>query len=411
MGEMNTTKSSTYIYTGIVSLLGVLVSFFLIREFYGTAGDFVNSLCSVTGGDNGCATVAASSYSGFRGIPFLGDIPVALFGFTYYGLLAFLSYSGFKNPQESINSLRSVFLLSILGLVVDLALFAVSIFLVRAICPLCIFTYVLTLFLGIISFMELKKIEDGKSLWKIPELPFLKKESFNFLLIILFFITCGLAGGRAGSGGTQMAATGDQSLIQKKIDAYESAPKLNLDLNDIPFSGDPKAPITIVKFADFNCGHCMHTSHLLRQILQEYSGLVKVYYKNFPLDGNCNPIMSRKSPDSSSCIAAGASICAHKQSKFKPTYEDIYTDTEKGIRHSALSVLEIAKRNNLNIPNFTSCMGSKEVSDSIVRDVREAERINITSTPSLFINDRAIEPGTPDPIFLRALLNHISKKI
>jgi len=216
---MNTPKSNTFLYTGIISLLGVITSFFLIREFYGTAGDFVNSLCSVTGGDNGCETVAASTYSGIRGIPFFGDIPVALFGFTYYGFILSLSYTGNKHPEESEDTLRLIFQLSLLGLLVDIILFGISIFLVRAICPLCIFTYFVTLFLGIISYMELKRRQTGRIFWGFPPGLF-KKESFNYLLIVLFFITCGLAGGRMGRGGTQIASTGDQSLIQKKIDAY-----------------------------------------------------------------------------------------------------------------------------------------------------------------------------------------------
>jgi protein-disulfide isomerase len=121
--------------------------------------------------------------------------------------------------------------------------------------------------------------------------------------------------------------------------------------------------------------------------------------------------VTRKSPDGSSCVAAGASICASAQNKFKNVYEELYNDNERGIRHSTISVLEIAKKNNLNLQAFNACMSSKEVSDSIAKDVEEAEKLEIKSTPSLFINNKAIDPGTPDPIFLRALLTHLTKKI
>lgn len=411
MGVMNASKSKYFLFSGILSLIGTIISFLLIREFYGTSGDFVNSLCSISSPENGCATLALSDYSGIRGLPFFGDLPIALFGFTYYGFILYLSYFAGKEPESGEDVLKVIYMLISFGFLIDIILFFIMIFVVQTICTLCISTYLVTIIIGIFSIMELKK--RNLSLNPVGNISpvYIKKHTVTFLIVFLFFLTCGIGGGRLGGGSDSIASVSDQSLIQKKIEVYEKSPLLNLDLTDIPYSGSPGAPITIVKYADFNCGHCMHTSHILNQILQEYAGMVKVYYKNFPLDGNCNPLMVRKSPDSSSCIAAAASICGSKQNKFKNVYDGLYSDAEKGIRHSAVSVLDIAKRQNLNIQSFNSCMGSKEVSDSILKDVKEAEKINITSTPSLFINNRAIDPGTPDPVFLRSLLNQISKKI
>jgi protein-disulfide isomerase/uncharacterized membrane protein len=418
MGVMTTPKSqSFFLFTLFLSFVGAVLSFLLIREFYGTSGDFVNSLCTVSGGDNGCEKIALSSYSGFRNLPFIGDLPIALLGFTFYGLILGISYLGFKASEDAESGFVSLILaLSILGLLIDIILFSVMMFVVQVICPLCVSTYAVTLLLVIQSFREVQS-RGGSAV-----MDFLKKNTFihfrsnllNYMIIILFFLTCGIGGGRFSFGqssATKLGEESDQSTLQKKIDAYEKSPLLKLDIKDIPFIGDEKAPIVIVKYADFNCGHCMHTSLLLKQILQEYAGLVKVYYKNFPLDGNCNPLVSRKSPDASSCIAASASICGARQNKFKPVYEDIYRDTEKGIRHSTLSVLDIAKRSGLSIPTFNSCMSSKEVLETIYKDVEEAKILDIKSTPSLFVNNRALDPGTPDPIFLRALLSNLTKKL
>ena len=412
MGVMTTHNSNKiYIYTSILSILGILVSFWLIREFYGTAGDFIGSLCTVSGSENGCEKVAQSSLSGFRNLPFLGDIPIALFGFILYGMILGISYIGIKDNNGSSGSLRLIFSLAVLAFIADIILFSLMVFVIQTICPLCITTYFITILLLVFSFMELKRRSVSMNPLNDETLSYLKNNGLNYLIFILFFLTCGIAGGRYNSGATTIASQSDGTIIQKKIEVYEKSPILNIDLVGIPFAGDEKAPIVIVKFADFNCGHCMHTSLILRQILQEYSGIVKIYYKNFPLDGNCNTLMTRKSPDGSSCIAASASICANQQKKFKPIYEELYSDTERGIRHSSMTVLEIAKKQNLNIPTFNACMNSVETRDSINRDVLEAGKLNITSTPSLYINNKAIDPGTPDPIFLRALINHLTKKI
>ncbi len=418
MGVMTTPKSqSFFLFTLFLGFIGAILSFLLVREFYGTSGDFVNSLCSVSGGDNGCEKIAQSDFSGIRNLPFAGDIPIALFGFAFYGIILGTSYLGLKGTAETGDGYVSLLLLlSILGLAADLVLFSIMVFVVKAICPLCISTYAVTLLLVIKSYREVQARGGSKMIEFLKtNIPFnLKSNTLNYLIIVLFFLTCGIGGGKFQFGqstATKMGEESDKSTIQRKIEAYEKSPLLKLETKGIPFIGDEKAPITIVKFADFNCGHCMHTSFLLRQILQEYAGLVKVYYKNFPLDGNCNQIVSRKSPDGSSCIAASASICGAQQNKFKSVYEDLYSDTEKGIRHSTLSVIDIAKRANVSLPNFNTCMSSKDVVEAINRDVEEARILDIKSTPSLFINNRAIDPGTPDPVFLRALLSNLTKKL
>ena len=418
MGLMTSQNSKNYtLYILISSIIGIILSFFLIREFYGTAGDFVSSLCSISGSENGCEKVANSSYSGFRNLPFLGDIPIALFGFVFYGLIFGIAYLDFKSENVLHSGYKElIYGLTFFGLLIDIILFGISLFIINAICILCISTYIVTIVILILAHISLKKQGDSQNIMESLQkniFASFKSNLLNYSIIILFFLTCGIGGGRfsSNSSTTSMGGESDKNVIQKKIDAYEKGTVLKLETKGIPFSGDEKAPITIVKYADFNCGHCMHTSMILRQILQEYSGLVKVYYKNFPLDGNCNKMVARKSPDGSSCVAASASFCAYSQNKFKNVYEELYNDNERGIRHSTISVLEIAKKNNLNLLAFNACMSSKEVSDSIAKDVEEAEKLDIKSTPSLFINNKAIDPGTPDPIFLRALLTHLTNKI
>jgi len=121
--------------------------------------------------------------------------------------------------------------------------------------------------------------------------------------------------------------------------------------------------------------------------------------------------MNRKNPNASSCVAATGALCADKQNKFVPFYNALYEDSERGVRHSVPTVLEIAKNQGLNMQNFQSCLNSPEIKAKIAKDVDESEKLNIQSTPSLFINDKALDSGSPDPQFLKALVRHLSKKV
>ena len=59
---------------------------------------------------------------------------------------------------------------------------------------------------------------------------------------------------------------------------------------------------------------------------------------------------------------------------------------------------------------FRQCMNSQKILKQINQEVDGAEKVNIQSTPSLFINGKALQPGTPDPVYLRKLLKHLVDK-
>lgn len=406
-------KSKNVFLYGLMglSLVGLVLSFLLTQEYYGNAGGVVSSLCSAVGSEGSCDKVKDSSFSAFT-LPGLGVVPIALLGFTFYGFTGVLSFLGLKEEESKIQVSVLLFV-SLLALVIDAILFGISVFAIGAVCSLCAMTYLVSIGLVGLSFFVLKNLEPNKGVFTSMKeflIAGIKKNFVTYIIIGLGFFACGLGAGRYNSNpGTKMGSSKD--MIQASIEAYEKAGQVNINLNGIPFAGDEKAPIIIVKFADYNCGHCMHSSHILTGILAEFSGLVKVYYKNFPLDGNCNRLMQRKSPDASSCIAASAGYCAHKQKKFLPFYQALYMDTEQGVRHNPASVLKIAQDTGLNIPNFQSCMSGGEVAASIAKEVDEGDMLNIQSTPSLYVNGKPLTPGSPDPQFLRELIKHISAKL
>ncbi len=404
-------SKNSFLYSLLVlCLVGLTLSFLLTREYYGNAGELVSSLCSTVGSEGGCEKVKESSYSAFP-VFGLGVIPISLLGFVFYSFCGSLVFLALKE-EETKSQISILLFVSILGLFIDFVLLGISLFIIKAVCSLCAITYLVTICLVTLSVLLLKNLEPSKGIFTtMKENLFLeiKKKFLTYAIIFIGFFACGLFVGKYNSRQTSLASSKD--MIQAGIQAYEKAPSVNINLEGVPFAGDEKAPIVIVKYADYNCGHCMHTSHILTAVLAEFSGLVKVYYKNFPLDGNCNRLMQRKTPDASSCIAASASHCADKQKKFLPFYRALYLDTEQGVRHSPNSVLKIAQDLSLNIKNFQACMSSSEVANLIAKEVDEADKLNIQSTPSLFVNGKPLTPGSPDPQFLRELIRHISARL
>ncbi len=47
--------------------------------------------------------------------------------------------------------------------------------------------------------------------------------------------------------------------------------------------GDPAAPLTLIEFADYECGHCALAAPLMEAVLKHYPHKVKIAFRNFPL--------------------------------------------------------------------------------------------------------------------------------
>ncbi|AKP24588.1 Vitamin K epoxide reductase family protein [Leptospira interrogans serovar Manilae] len=391
----------------ILSVLGLIFSFLLIQKYYGDPSSVGETICNALSESGSCDKVSESAYSAIRNVPGLGDLPIALFGFLFYGFVGFLFVLSEIKKESAEANLRLAFYVLVLGLVADLGLFLLSVGVIKALCGLCAATYGVTIALLIVNFPTFKSLSD-KSIGTV--LNSLNGNFFNFIIVILSFFVLGLYGGKISTGGARLvsgAANGEKS-ISEQLKEFGTTPTVSIDLKDVPVVGDPNAPITIVKYADFNCGHCMHTSKILKSFLSEYNGIIKVAYKNFPLDGNCNRLVGRKSPEASSCVAASAALCANEQKKFYPVYTGLYDDNEAGVMHTAVTVTRLAEKNGLNMNQFRSCMSSTKIRDQINREVDEAEKLKINSTPTLFINNKPLpKSGTPNVDFLHQLIRQL----
>jgi protein-disulfide isomerase len=129
--------------------------------------------------------------------------------------------------------------------------------------------------------------------------------------------------------------------------------------------------------------------------LNRYPGKIKVVFRNFPLDMACNHNM--KQPlHTVACEAARVAYCANQQGKFKEVYEDIFenqNDLKPGMP------AELAKKAGLDEAKLNACVQSTETQMAIQSDIAEADRLQVQSTPTLFVNGHKVEGGLPIPVW------------
>ena len=158
----------------------------------------------------------------------------------------------------------------------------------------------------------------------------------------------------------------------------------NIDVHDAPVRGDPGAPIKIVEFSDFQCPHCKHAQLPLEQILHDYPQ-VKLYFKNYPI--------ARAHPYAQ--MAAQAAVAAGKQGKFWQYHDKLFHGDQE--KESPSDLERYARELKLDIPRWKKDMDA--AAEKVNRDRSDGEKVNVDSTPTLFINGRKFHgPPTYDEL-------------
>jgi protein-disulfide isomerase len=151
----------------------------------------------------------------------------------------------------------------------------------------------------------------------------------------------------------------------------------NIEIEDSPAKGPAGAPVLIVEFADFECPACGAARPLLDEMYKKYEGQTRFVFKNFPL--SIHQYAEK---------AARAGVAAHKQNKFWEMH-GIMFDNQQHLEVPAVEAL--AKSIGLDMPRFLADRDAEATADIVSRDRKQGERLEISSTPSIFINGRKFE--------------------
>jgi len=157
-----------------------------------------------------------------------------------------------------------------------------------------------------------------------------------------------------------------------------------------PVLGDPKAPITLIEFSDFECPVCRGLHDALRGLLPKYPQ-VKVIFKDFPLD-TIHPWAR---------TAALAGRCAYHQDPkaFWKIYDLIYDNQDLISASTAWDkMLDFAGRSGLNTDAFKSCMASPQAAAELDASFANGQLLEVRRTPTIFVDGRRISTADPHAI-------------
>jgi protein-disulfide isomerase len=158
--------------------------------------------------------------------------------------------------------------------------------------------------------------------------------------------------------------------------------------------GDPNAPVTIIEYGDFQCGHCNNFYQITESLLiSNYveSGQVLLEYRPLGFLGV------------DSVRAAEASFCAAEQNMFWEYHDVIFENYSSQGGYSEERLLDFAETLVLDQQAFASCLTNGEMAGMVEASSQLAAADGVTGTPSFIVNGRKIEGNIPYSDFQTAI--------
>ena len=159
--------------------------------------------------------------------------------------------------------------------------------------------------------------------------------------------------------------------------------RAQIQTKDAPSLGDPKAVVTLVEYSDFECPVCRSLHDVLRGILPNYAGKVRVVFKDFPLE-QLHPWAR---------TAAIAGRCAYQQDPkaFWKMYDFIYDNQDViSAANAWTKMMDYAGQSGLDADAFKTCMASPEAGEAVNASRANGQQLDVNSTPTVFVNGRRL---------------------
>lgn len=154
--------------------------------------------------------------------------------------------------------------------------------------------------------------------------------------------------------------------------------------SDSPALGAKDAEVEVVEFVDPECESCATLHPIMKQILKDYDGKVRLVVRYMPLHPNSMP-------------AANFLEAAGEQGKYWEAQDLLFSkQPEWGTKHGQpasaptpdLNALfrKYAEELKLNADQVMTAISDNKFKEKIVRDQKDGESLGVRQTPTIFVN-------------------------
>ncbi|MFL6203348.1 MAG: thioredoxin domain-containing protein [Thermoanaerobaculia bacterium] len=339
--------------------------------------------------EGGCADVLASPWAVGP-----GGIPTAAYGAVYFGALG-LWYLAVGRPRGRGWHWQAVPLgLNLAGALFSAFLISVMIGGLGAVCWWCTLSHLMNfamLFLAWKLFREARSQGEETAGWPPARLGFA-----GILLMIAWAAVC-LQGLMVSSARKTAREASDYARtfyedtdLQRYLQQRKASTAIPLRPDD-PVRGNPSAPHTAVVFSDFQCPACRGFAEFFeKQVLPAMGDRLRIVYKHFPLEPECNPLLQRTVHEQA-CEAADAAEAARAiggSDAFWKMHDRLFANQEA---LGQAPWTRLAQEAGLDPARFSGLIAGRAFRDRIREDADLGRQLRIDHTPTIFLDGRKMD--------------------
>ena len=159
-----------------------------------------------------------------------------------------------------------------------------------------------------------------------------------------------------------------------------------IDLSSGPAEGKPDAPVTIVEYADMECGYCKYRGTQLDRLLEANKDVLPVrrHYKFFPLwFGHA---WAMKAASAGDCLFRLGGAPAFFR------FKSMVYSRQESLSVTGIDELAVTSAEALGVTpaDFLSCYLQEESFGRVRKDMEEGQRVEVNSTPTYFVDGAEI---------------------
>jgi uncharacterized membrane protein/protein-disulfide isomerase len=348
-----------------------------------------------------CSEAYASRFGAF------GGVPVAVFGVIFFAFVLGLVALCSRSTTASGSLPGYVFAASTMGLAVVLYLAYASFFILKAVCVLCVGTYVAVIGLFLVS--------GSATRYPMTSLPGRAFRDLGLLFRTPSALSAAVVFVVAAAGAIMMfpearvtAAPGDAPATAAQAPVAPPAPPAAqiLELENY-LAAQPRVPVmvpsdgadvVIVKFNDYQCPPCRQTFMEYKPVLAKWAkqapGKVKFITRDYPIERQCNVVGQDLHP--AACEAAVAVRLAREKGKADAMEDWLFAN------QPALTP-EVVKNAVATVAGVTDFDARFAATLELVKgDAAQGAQLKVTGTPTFFMNGMRL-PGLRAEFFDAAI--------
>ena len=302
--------------------LGLSIKLTIIYYMVNFVPDAAPSFCAINETID-CDAVAATNYAQMFGIP------TACFGLFLY---SFVFGMCFVDKLKNIKGLgflevfkdkfSYIFTIYCISFAVSMYLMMVQFVDIHKFCLLCFITY-------LVDFVSLFIAKDYSKPWYYE----IKTSITDFICaikiqkyLIAFIVVC-----LCGAGFVYYTKTSYIFTPQmKKYDEFMHFKNMKGNYFKVKGNvlGNPDGDVVVYEYSDFECPMCPVMNRMLQQAAVKDFENILVIHHNFPLDNQCNPLVTRPF-HRNACTFARFALAAKKQDKYWEVINLLFTKNPK----------------------------------------------------------------------------------